>query len=458
MTNNYDLIVIGGGPAGSEAAFTANENGAHVAVIERDHLGGTCLNYGCDPTKTLLYIANLVSQTRRAENYGLRIPSVEVEWPAVLAFVQQALEKMRGGTFEEARDNMRERGIDLYIDEAKFVSPFEVSVSDQTIRGERILIAAGTETLVPPVDGLEEAGYITNVEAVSLPNLPSSLAVVGGGPVGIEFAQMFSRFGVDVTVFEQEPRILPTEDHELTHKLADILVDEGIRLETGAKLQRVQQRNGCKQLTFSDNNNGPSEQLTVEEILLAVGRRPALDKLNIKAAGVELNKKGVVVDETLRTTVPHIWAAGDITGGYQFTHVATPQGRLVAHNAFSEKPKPFDDQVIPWATYTYPALAHVGKTEEQLQEAGVEYEVARLSLDSVERAIAMGQADGLIKLLVDPHGKILGGHTLAPQGAEILAPVVLAMSNDLSVETLAEAILPYPTLVEGVKWAAQSIA
>ena len=453
----YDLIVIGGGPAGSEAAVTANEKGAKVALIERDHLGGTCLNYGCDPTKSLLYVAHLLHQARQGERYGLQIPTAHAVWPAVLDYVEQVLNEMRGGTPEEARMHWAEQGIDLYLDEGRFVSPHEVAVSEEILWGDRLIIAAGTETNVPPIDGLDKVDYITNVEAVSLNHIPKRLAVIGGGPLGLEFAQIFARFGSEVTVLESTPYILNTEDRELADKLVELLKKEGVQIKADVDIQRVETHKKMKRLTFQVGN-GSRELLIVDEILLATGRRPALDDLNIQVAGVETNEQGIVVDDMLRTNVPHIWAVGDVTGGYQFTHVANRQGKVAGRNAFADEPEPFDDNVVPWAIYTYPTLAHVGQTEAQLKEAGIAYKVGCTILSDVAKAVTMDKTAGIIKLLVAPDGKILGAHILAQHAGDLIAPMVLAMKNGLPVETLVEAILPYPTLVAGLSTAASEVA
>ncbi|MCZ7573243.1 MAG: FAD-dependent oxidoreductase [Ardenticatenaceae bacterium] len=388
MTNDYDLVVIGAGAAGSTAASTAAESGHRVALVERDRLGGTCLNYGCDPTKTLLHVAQRLFHARHGSRYGLRIAAAEADWTAVHTWVGQVLDRIRGGTRIEAHRHIAATGIDLYWAEARFGSPHEVIVGTQTLRAARIIIATGGEARVPPIDGLREVGFLTNIEAVSLAPLPRRLAIVGGGPIGVEFAQLFHRFGVAVTVLEMADHILPKDDRELIDRLAGLLVDEGVRL---------------------------------------------------------------------RTSVAHIWAAGDVTGGYQFTHVAAEQGQLAAHNAFASRPTSFDDRVVPWVTYTDPALAHVGQTEEQLREAGVRYRVARLALNELDRAITTGETDGLVKLLADEEGQLLGGQILAPNAGDLIAPVVLAMHARLPVKVLAETILPYPTMAEGVRWAADKL-
>lgn len=450
VKHTYDLLVIGAGAAGSSAATSIHQNGLRIALVERNLLGGTCLNYGCDPTKTLLHTARLLYQAQHADRYGLRIPAATADWPEVLDHVSKAINRLRGGTLEEARKRLVDQGIDVLHGEAAFVSPHGVSVSGQLITAERIIITTGCETTIPPIEGLYEAGFITNVQAVSLPVLPRRLAIVGGGAIGMEFAQLFHRFGVEVTVLESSPDLLDKEDRELADLLCKLLTCEGIRLETSAKLVRVQRDGACKRLAIRCGER-QEEELVVDELLLAVGRRPELKSLHLEAAGVETSKRGIKVDAILRTIVSHIWAAGDVTGAYQFTHVATEQGRLAASNAFAEDPQAFNDRVIPWVTFTDPALAHVGKTEQQLREEGIAYRVGRMQFSENERAITKGETEGLIKLLADPQGMILGGHILAAGAEELLAPIVLAMHARVSASTLAATILPYPAMSESVR-------
>jgi pyruvate/2-oxoglutarate dehydrogenase complex dihydrolipoamide dehydrogenase (E3) component len=451
----YDLLVIGAGPAGSGAAWTAAEQGRRVALVERDKIGGTCLNYGCDPTKVLLHTAHLLYGARHADCYGLRIPSAEADWLEVRASVQQLLDQMRGGDDQQARKNLAKKGIDVLKGEAYFHSPREIVVGDQMVCAQQIIIASGSQAVVPDIKGLRDAGFITNKQAVNLPMLPRRLAILGGGSIAIQFAQMFHRFGVEVILLEQATTFLSKDDRELADMLCGLLSNEGIRMETEVELSSVRRDGAVKRLTFRCRGRS-EEALLVDEILVAVGYKPVLDTLNLAAAGVEVGEDGVKVDQTLRTSISHIWAAGDVIGRYQFTHVAYDQGRLAAHNAFAAKPRPFDERVIPWVIYTAPELAHVGKTEEQLREAGIAYHVGRKPMSEVERAVANRQTDGQVKLLVADDGAILGGHILSAHAGELIAPVALAMRAGLSAEMLATTILPYLTMAEAVRWAADA--
>jgi pyruvate/2-oxoglutarate dehydrogenase complex dihydrolipoamide dehydrogenase (E3) component len=323
------------------------------------------------------------------------------------------------------------------------------------ICAEHIIIASGSQAVVPDIVRVRDAGFITHKQAVNLSSLPRRLAIIGGGSIGVQFAQMFQRFGVEVTVLEPAPTFLAKEDRDLADMLCGLLRDEGICVKTGAELISVCRDGLDKRLTFACPGRS-EETLLVDEILITVGYKPVLGPLNLAAASVESDEDGIKVDQTLRTSVPHIWAAGDVIGDYQFTHVAYDQGRLAAHNAFAPQPRPFDDRVIPWVIYTAPELAHVGRTEQQLREAGIPYQVGRKPMSEVERAVANRQTDGLVKLLVADNGAILGGHILSANAGEMIAPVVLAMRAALPADTLATTMLPYLTMAEGVRWAADS--
>jgi len=451
--NEYDLIVIGAGGAGSTAASRAADMGKHVALIERDKLGGTCLNYGCDPTKTLLHTAHLLYHAQHASNLGLSFPQAKADWPMVQAHVRQVLETIRGGTPRQADAGIAAQGIDLYMGEASFSSAREIRVNGKTLRGKRFIIATGTIPSIPKIEGLSQTGYITNEEAVSLPELPERLVVLGGGPIGLEFAQMFSRFGVQVVVLERSQQPLPHEDRELALALCSQLSAQGIRLEFGTEMRCGEVDQHGKHIHIQ-GQDGREDDLVADQLLIAVGRQPALDMLNLGAAGVHFSAECIPTNASLRTNIPHIWAAGDITSKYQFTHVAASQGELVAHNVFAKKPRAFDERVIPWVIFTDPELARVGQSEADLQAAGIEYCVGRANFDKLDRAIANDQTCGSVKLLANADGKILGGHILGANAGDLIAPVVYAMRFGLTVKMVADAMLPYPTMAEAVRSAA----
>lgn len=451
----YELVVIGGGSAGSTAAKWAVKRGISVALVERHLLGGTCLNYGCDPTKALLHTAGLLHAAKLSEPLGLRFPEAGLDWPAVVARIGRLIDQIRGGSAEDAVKRQEGRGIHVYQGEASFTSNHEISVDGQTIRGGRFLLATGSDPVVPPIEGLDKVGFVTNREAVTLERLPKTLAVIGAGPVGTEFAQMFSRFGSRVTLFEMEDHILPHEETALAKELAESLRDEGLHIQSGATVENARETDaGEKRIVWKDNEGEHS--LDVEEILVASGRKAALEALNLDAAGVATDKGKLVVDENLRTSVPLIWAAGDITERFPFTHVAAAQALHAARNAFSEDPEAFNYNAISWAIFTDPALAHVGATSRELEAEERPFNTLEAPFASMPRNLLTGNQDGRVRLLVDPDsGIVLGGHLLGAGADDLIAPVIVAMRHGLPVQALADTVFPYPTSSEAVGAAAK---
>lgn len=445
----YDLIVIGAGPAGSSCAEHINEAGLRVALVERNRLGGTCLNYGCDPTKTALFSAQVLHQARYGEPLGVHAPDISASWTDLQSRIREVQNEMRGGPEEESRKAMRERGIDLIIGEASFASPHEIVVNGRTLQAERFLIATGTKTAVPDIPGLAETGYVTNKEILYLPTQPASLGILGAGPIGIEFAQLFNRLGTRVSLFETEPRILPKDDAELAATLKGVLVEEGVEINVSANVQRVSEVEGQKQLTVR-YENGYEQRERVDELLVATGRQSAIGALNLETAGVKLAAGNIWIDECLVTSVPHIWAAGDVSGSLPFTHVANRQGEHVAESILAGEKRPFTAHPIPWVTFTDPEMAHVGQTEAQLQEAGTAYTVYDFSMKDVARAMTTGQTEGRIKVLVADNEQILGGHILAAHAGELIGIITLAMQAELPVTALTKIVLPYPTMSSAI--------
>lgn len=457
--DHYDAIIIGAGAAGSSAVQVLNGAGKRVALIERDDLGGTCLNFGCDPTKTMLHAAKLLWDARyHAPDYGVHVDNITLDWQRLQARIAEVQNQMRGGTREEARQNMRKQGIDLVIGEASFVDPHTVEVcrngATQRISADQFLLATGVRTECPPIEGLAEAGFITNREAIQLDAPPKRLGILGCGPLGAEFAQMFNRFGTQVTAFERSDTILSKDDIELSNALQALLEAEGIVFHTGGTVQRIEQIDGGKRFVY-EGDDGSEYHVDVDEILLSAGRTPNIESLNLRAVGVDFEEgKSISVDENLRTNVSHIWAAGDVTTPYKFTHIAENHGERAAHNMLGDV-QPFDFTAIVWATYTSPELAHVGQTKQQLDDEGVEYSELSHAFSSLPRAVAEGKTDGQIKMLVGNDGSILGAHALGYNAGELLAPVVVAMRAGLPAPQLGRLIFPYPTLSEAVAMVAQ---
>ena len=452
--NRYDVIVIGGGSAGGSIAAEAVERGMRVASIEEWKVGGTCLNVGCDPTKTMVRSAEVLHLAREATRFGITVGEASVDWPAMVRRVETVIDTIRGGDGDR---NVRALGIDLFKERARFVSPTEVSVADRRITSERIVIATGAVNTPPPIDGLTETGYITNDQAVALPRQPRSLAIIGGGPVAVEFAQIFARFGTEVTLLGSRDQILPKEEPILSEALAVVLQREGVRVETDVKIERAWRDGEDKRL--EGTRNGATVTIQAEEILVAAGRKPHVDDLGLEAAGVAYSERGIEVDSALRTTAPGIWAAGDVTGIYPFTHVATYQSQIVGHNLFTDGAlRKADYRVMPWVTFTDPELARVGLTEAEARAGGFDVVTNTVRFRNMVRAIAEDERDGLVKLVVDRATRqVLGGHILGARAGELISEVALVMRHRLPVSAISDTVHPYPTRSEALYWAAYGV-
>ncbi|MGH2615399.1 MAG: dihydrolipoyl dehydrogenase family protein, partial [Thermomicrobiales bacterium] len=365
-TAAYDLIVIGAGAAGSTAAFEARGQGARVAMVERWKVGGTCLNAGCDPTKALVRAAHALHEARNAGRFGIVVEEVRADWPAVIDRVARVIDTIRGGDGDR---NIREAGIDLRKEHARLLSPHEVEVAGDVLRSEAIILAVGARAIVPPIPGLQETGFITNVEAVTLPELPRSLAIVGAGTVAIEFAQIFARFGAEVTVLGRNPRLLPQEEPELANLLRELLIEEGIRIETGVNLESVSRAGERKRLAGL-RGTMPID-VEADEILVAAGRTPNIEDLGLEAAGVLYDATGIVTDATLRTAAEGVWAIGDgVADAPRYTSLADHHARIAVHNALGgTPPREAVDPIVPTAVFTDPELGRAGLTEAQARQA-----------------------------------------------------------------------------------------
>jgi mercury(II) reductase len=453
--DSFDVVVIGAGGAGSTAAFELNARGAKVALIERWKVGGTCLNVGCDPTKTLVRSAEIAHLAKAGGRFGIHAESVRYDWQAVIERVNRVIDTIRGGDGEK---NIRNEGINLIKGNARFLSANEIDVDGQVVRGDRVIIATGAANVAPQIEGLNEVGFITNNEAVALPRLPESLIVIGGGVIGVEFAQIFSRFGAEVTLVASRQNLLPQEDADLTSALADVLTHEGIKILKPVRVNRVEQ-DGPQKVAFGDQE-GEIVSARGEEILVATGRTPVVEGMNLEAAGVEYGKIGIKVDAELKTSSPNIWAIGDVTGIEPFTHVADYQARIAAWNVLTYgEPRQADYQVIPHVIFSNPELGSVGMTELEASNAGFDVKCAIVPMKDLARAITSGETEGMVKLVSDrATGHILGGHVLAAHGGELLPEIALAMRSGLTVQAIADTVHAYPTMSEAVFWAAFELA
>lgn len=446
-TLEYDLVAIGGGTAGLVSAAGGAYLGVQSAIVERAALGGDCLWTGCVPSKALIASARLAYAMRHADRLGLTAAAPKHAFGDVMARMRAAR-----GVVEHHDDPERFRamGVDVRFGAAHFVSDREVDVEGVgTLRSKRFVIATGALPVAPPIPGLAEAGYLDHHTLFDTDTLPDRVAVMGAGPIGLEIAQVLARLGASVTVVEVLPRILPREDEDVSTRLQGLLEAEGIVFCLGQRVESVEVDAAGKVLLTDQG-----ARIVADEIFVATGRRPATDGLELDRAGVRTEGGAVVVDSTLRTSNSRIWAAGDVTGGLQFTHVAEYMAKTVLRNALLPGSSRVSYDVVPWVTYTDPEVAHVGLSEREAEAAGGT--TYRYELDDLDRAIVDGQARGFVKISADRRGRVLGATILASHAGELLMPIVLAKKHGLKLSDVSGTIFPYPTMVEGVKRASDA--
>jgi pyruvate/2-oxoglutarate dehydrogenase complex dihydrolipoamide dehydrogenase (E3) component len=448
----FDVFVIGGGGTGSEVAFLLNGHGMRVAIAERDKLGGECNNYGCVPTKVMLRSAKIAALARDADRFGVRIPSVTVDLPAVQQRARDVIEAQSG----EGAAPFERAGIRVFLQDARLVDTHRIELGDGTqIEADRVVLTTGTEATVPPIAGLDDGPFWTNKEAIWKPTAPpASLVVIGAGAIGIEFAQIYSRFGTNVTVLEALPHILPAEDDEAAASLVPALEEEGIALRAGVTIEHARHT----AVEWEVGLEG-GETLRADELLVATGRRPVFDGHDLPAAGVELDDRGrPILSETLRTTGRDVWAAGDATGDLLFTHVGSYEAEIVVDDIVG-RPRPRDYRVVPKVTFCDPEVASVGLTEREAREQGHDVRTAVSVAADNERAHIEGSTQGLVKLVADADtGELLGGHIVGDEAGALIHEIVAVMAERATGESAGAAIHAYPTLSESVKGAFMSLS
>lgn len=438
-----DLVVIGGGVGGLVTASVAGQLGLRVTLIERGpKLGGDCLHNGCIPSKTLLRSAQVAALMRRGEAFGLPAFQPQVDMRSVTARIQTVIDRIQA---HDDPQRFRGYGVQVLFGTARFISPREVEVKGTRISGRRFVIATGSRPLVPPVPGLEQAGYITNEQAFALRALPQRLAVLGGGSAGIELAQAFQRLGSRVSLLESGLEILPREESDIAAELRAILTAEGLDIRVGTGLERVEVSPTGKRLSIRQGEQRIA--LEVDEILVATGRRPNIEELGLEAASVDYDRTGIRVDARMRTSRPTIYACGDVCGPFGFTHMAEYQAGIVISNAVFRFPKKADYSVVPAVIYCDPELARVGLTAREARERALDVEVLEFPFSEVDRALTEGESAGRMRLVVH-RGRILGATLLGAHAGELLHEIVLAMQAGVKIGRISAAIHAYPTLAQ----------
>lgn len=433
---DFDLIVIGDGSAGDNIARTLGRKGVRVALVEKTHLGGECLNDGCVPSKALIDVSKHAGEHRQS-------------WNEVVARVHATQLLVRGS---DPNGGFGKDGVELFWGEARFRAPTDVEVGGQVLRAKDVIVATGTAPTLPPIVGLAEAKPQTNRTIFTLPRCPAKLAVIGGGAIGLELGQSFLRLGADVTLFEAADRIALTEDAEVSLELTKLLERDGMRVETSAKLERVD-RAGDGSVTVETARG----RFVFDDLLVAAGRAAQIPE-GLAELGVELDARGFIsISPCGKTNIDSIWAAGDVTGKFQFTHYASYQAHHIARHIERDVCEPLPDTVVPWAIFTDPEVGHAGVTEQQARDAGTEVRIGRLDAAEFDWFRTTSQPDGFAKVIVDAKtGVLIGAHFVCARGSTIVGEACLAIQHGLTARQVAETIHPYPTASELFRWACAS--
>ncbi len=442
---DFDMGILGGGAAGLTVAAGAAQAGAKVLLVEKaGRLGGDCVYYGCVPSKTLIRSAQVYHLMKNASRFGL--PEVEPGIPDygnIAKRIQSVISTIRKYDSEERFCNL---GAKVAYGNASFVDEHAISLDGKRYSAKYWVIATGSSAAIPPIDGLKATPYITNKEIFSLDKLPASMVIIGGGPIGIELAQAFTRLGTKVTVVEFLGQILNADDRDMTDIVMTLLKDEGVEFYLDSAVKSTRTVGNEIEVLFQKGEE--TKSVTAETLLVATGRRVNLEGLGVENIGVALDRRGLTLDERLRTTQRHIFGAGDVTGAYQFTHAAGYEGGIVVSNAIFHFPRKADYTYLPWVTYTDPELASMGMNEKTAKARGINYSVWSDEFAHNDRSLAEGEKIGKIKMLLDEKEKPIGVQILGPQAGELLGEWVAVMNGKVKLSTLASAVHPYPTLGE----------
>jgi pyruvate/2-oxoglutarate dehydrogenase complex dihydrolipoamide dehydrogenase (E3) component len=436
----YDMVIIGAGAGGLIAAGFAVQLGAKVAIVEKDRIGGDCTWTGCVPSKALLKVAKIAHHVRTASQYGITSTAPEIDMTKVRDYVKGAVQQIYQGTTPEA---LRAKGIDVYLGGARFLDASKIIAGDATLHAKHFLIATGASPVIPEISGLGDVPFVTYHQIFDVRDLPRSMIVVGGGPVGAEISQAYQRLGAQVTIVGET--LLPKEDEDVRELMEQVFTGEGIRRVKGrAKAAR-------KEGDLIVVSTGQTEARG-NLLLVAAGRKPNVEGLDLEKAGVKYTNKGITVDNELRTTVSHIYAAGDILGTYEFSHFAGWQAFQAARNALLPGNSSGKTDIVPWVTFTDPEVAHVGLAELQARsQFGNELKVRRWPIEKIDRAVCEDDRNGFIKILAKSDGSILGATIVGERAGEAITEIVLAMKHGLKVGDVAGTIHPYPTYSTGVQ-------
>jgi len=443
---DYDIGIIGGGAGGLTVAAGAAQLGAKTLLIEKEkELGGDCLHFGCVPSKTLIKSAQVYHLMKNAEKFGLpQVSMPPVDFRKIAARIKSVISIIQQHDSEERFCSL---GAKVEFGHPNFADAHTIRLNGKTHTAKNWVIASGSSAIIPPIKGLDKTPYITNREIFYLDHLPKSMIVLGAGPIGIEMAQAFCRFGTDVTVVGRAPGILPKDDLDLSTEIMEILKDEGVKFYVNHTIEATADLGNQREVTLK-SKNGNTLSLKAETLLVALGRVANVEGLGLETIGIEHDRRGIKVDRRMRTNHKHIYAVGDVKGGFQFTHTAGYEGGIVVSNAIFRLPRKADYTYLPWCTYTDPPLGNIGMNETMAKKAGIDYTVWTESFKNNDRSLAEGEKRGKIKLILNEKEKPISVQVLGPHAGDLLAEWVAVLNGKVKLATLAAAVHPYPTLGE----------
>lgn len=452
-TNEKKIIVIGGGVGGYPAALRAARLGGKVTLIEKGKLGGTCLNWGCVPTKTLLQSAEIYSSAKRAPSFGVKAENISFDFPAMMRRKEQVVRQLTSGVEKLLRDKKVEiiRGTATFSDQ----KTIKIMETGKIIQGDKVIIATGSVPTKPDIPGIDGPNVMTSHDILSTKSLPNGVLIIGGGYIGVELGQLLGRLGVRVIIVEILSHILPKEDEDVGEALKKRLQDEGIDIYTNSTVEKV--KPGRKMATVTYSTPEGKKTVRVEKVILASGRRPYAEGLGLQKLGIRVDKERIIVNNRMETNIPGIYAIGDVVGGIMLAHVAMAEGECAGRNAMGIGSE-LDYGAVPRCIYTFPEIGAVGMTEKEAQER-YNVKVSRFPLHANSKANILGETYGMVKIIAEEEeGDILGVHILGPHATDLISEAVFAMEMEATVEELAHAIHPHPTLSEALGEAAQALS
>jgi len=443
---DFDIGIIGGGSGGLTVAAGAAQFGAKTLLVEKEsELGGDCLHFGCVPSKTLIKTAHIYHSMRNSKAFGL--PSVElppVDYREVSKRIQSVISTIQKHDSEERFCSL---GAKVEFGNPTFSDEHTIRLNGKTYSAKNWVVSTGSSPAIPPIDGLDKTSYITNKEIFSLDHLPKSMIILGGGPIGIEMGQAFNRLGTKVFIINRDNQILGKEDKDMADEVMNVMRSEGVIFHLNTSIEATRNKGSEKEVIIKDMD-GKTSSLKAESMLVALGRKANVEGIGLEDIGIEFNSRGIKVDNRLRTGHKHIYAAGDVTGAYQFTHAAGYEGGIVISNAIFHLPRKADYTFLPWCTYTDPELASIGMNEKAAKAAGIKYSLWTEAFKDNDRSLAEGERIGKIKMILDEKEKPLGVQILGPHAGELLSEWVAVLNGKVKLSTLASAVHPYPTLGE----------